>query len=98
MAARFLPAAESEFLREVDYYSKQREGLGVRFRLAVMATVEKAATYPARGAPSHHGTRSRMVDGFPFRLIYRESGTELVVVAVSHQRRRPGYWADRQAP
>lgn len=94
-AVRFLPAAESEFLKEIEYYSGQRGGLGVRFRLAVMVAVEKAAAYPLSGAPSPRGTRGRLVSGFPFRIIYRENDGELLVVAVAHQRRRPGYWTGR---
>ncbi len=28
---RFLPAAEAELLKEVDYYSNVRDGLGIKF-------------------------------------------------------------------
>jgi hypothetical protein len=28
--------------------------------------------------------------------VYAERGGEIVIVAVSHQRRRPGYWRGRQ--
>jgi hypothetical protein len=47
------------------------------------------------GAPSHNGTRSVLVKGFPFSVIYRASEAELLVVAVAPHRRRPGYWLAR---
>jgi len=92
---RFLPAAEAEFLKEIDYYSNVREGLGIRFQLSVMAAVGKAAANPSGGAPSRKGTRIRLVKGFPFSVVYRASDVELLVVAVGHHRRQPDYWLQR---
>ena len=92
---RFLPAAEAEFLREIEYYSNAREGLGIRFQLSVMATIGKVVANPSGGAPVRSGTRSRLVKGFPFSIVYRVSDNELLIVAVAHHRRRPEYWAQR---
>jgi toxin ParE1/3/4 len=92
---RFLPAAEIELLKEVAYYSKARSGTGVRFQLAVQATVSRAATHPLGGAPSHKETRSMLVKGFPFSVVYRASEQEVLVVAIAPHRKRPQYWASR---
>ena len=70
---RFLAAAEIEFLREVAYYSKARTGVGIRFQAAVQAAVSRAATHPLGGAPSHKETRSALIKGFPFSVVYRSS-------------------------
>ena len=94
---RFLPAAESELLKEVTYYSNLRNGLGIRFEHAVESAVKNAVSNPSGGAPSPKGTRSRLVKGFPFSVVYRASDTEILVVAVMNHRRQPGYWADRIA-
>lgn len=93
--ARFLPAAEAEFLEEVAYYSNLGEGLGIRFQFSVLSAVTKASENPLGGAPSHKGTRSRLVKGFPFSIFYRASADELLIVAVGHHRRRPEYWFQR---
>jgi hypothetical protein len=37
----------------------------------------------------------RLVPGFPFGILYRIDAHEIVVLAVMHLRRRPGYWMDR---
>ena len=94
---RFLPAAASELLKEVAYHSKVRDGLGIRFEHAVESAVKNAVSNPSGGAPSPKGTRSRLVKGFPFSVVFRVSDTEILIVAVMHHRRKPGYWADRIA-
>ena len=94
---RFLPAAESELLKEVTYYSNLRNGLGIRFERAVESAVKNAVSNPSGGGPSPNDTRSRLVKGFPFSVVFRASDTEILVVAVMHHRREPGYWADRIA-
>ena len=94
---RFLPAAEAELLKEVAYYSKARERLGVKFAHAVEIAVRNVLANPVGGVPSAKGTRSRIVKGFPFSVVYRVSDLELLVVAVMHHRRDPGYWTARIA-
>ena len=32
---------------------------------------------------------------FPFRIVYRSIGDRVLVVAIAHAKRRPGYWRDR---
>jgi len=95
MRARFLPAAEIELLKEVTYYSKARAGTGLRFQAAVQAAVSRVSTHPLGGAPSFKETRSILVKGFPFSVVYRPSMHELLVVAVAPHRKRPQYWALR---
>jgi len=92
---RVLPEAEAELLHEVGYYSNARTGTGVRFQAAVEASIQRASRHPMGGAPSHKETRSVLVKGFPFSVIYRASEAELLVVAVAPHRRRPGYWLAR---
>ena len=92
---RFLPAAEIELLKEVTYYSKARKGTGLRFQAAVQAALSRAATHPLGGAPSFKETRSVLVKGFPFSVVYRPSQNELLVVAIAPHRKRPQYWAPR---
>ncbi|MGE3809565.1 MAG: type II toxin-antitoxin system RelE/ParE family toxin [Gemmataceae bacterium] len=92
---RFLPSAEIEFLREVVYYSQTRSGAGPRFQAAVQAAVSLAANHPLGGAPLINGTRSILVRGFPFSVVYRASAQEILIVAVAPHRKRPYYWASR---
>ena len=92
---RFVPSAELELLKEVAYYSKGRSGTGVRFQAAVEAAVWRATHHPLGGAPSFNETRSILVKGFPFNVVYRASAREVLVVAIAPHRKRPEYWASR---
>ena len=92
---RFLPDAELELLREVAYYAKARSGVGMRFQAAVEAAAKLAMAHPLGGAPSFADTRSVLVRGFPFSLVYRATPDEVLVVAIAPHRKRPQYWASR---
>jgi toxin ParE1/3/4 len=83
MRLRFLPDAQAELLHEIEFYSKAREGSGIRFQAAIEAVIERASHHPLGGAPSPHSTRSMLVKGFPFSIVYRTSGDDLLIVAVA---------------
>lgn len=42
--------------------------------------------------------RRTRVGKFRYSVIYRINGDEIQVIAVMHQRRRPGYWKTRAKP
>lgn len=94
-SVRFLPAAETELLREVAYYSIARTGAGLRFQASVEVAIARAVHHPLGGAPSFKETRSILVKGFPFSIVYRPSAHEVLVVAVAPHRKRPQYWSSR---
>jgi plasmid stabilization system protein ParE len=95
MSFRFLAPAEAELLEAISYYSSIGAELGLRFESEVSAAVRGAVAHPERGAPRSKNTRRWLVKGFPFGVIYRESEVEILVVAVAHERKRPGYWSRR---
>ncbi len=42
-----------------------------------------------------HGTRRYLLRRFPFAIVYREAAGGVLVVAIAHAKRRPGYWHAR---
>ena len=40
-------------------------------------------------------TRRALVARFPYQLVYRIRPAEIVIVAIAHLKRRPGYWKTR---
>ncbi|MBI3461482.1 MAG: type II toxin-antitoxin system RelE/ParE family toxin [Planctomycetes bacterium] len=36
-----------------------------------------------------------MLPRFPYRIIYEVRSDEIVILAIAHNRRRPGYWSRR---
>lgn len=56
----------------------------------------RAVEAPAVGAPYVAGTRRLLARRFPYAVVYRVRGEQVVeIVAVAHYRRRPGYWRRR---
>ena len=93
---RFHDDARVEFIDEVAYYEDIQRGLGERFRVSVEAAVALAAALPYAGSPHRYGTRRVFPKRFPYAVIYAVQATEIVVFAVAHFKRRPGYWRGRR--
>ena len=93
MTFRFLPPAEEELLEAISYYAAIQSKLGIRFEEAVAEAVRNLVVNPERGAPRSRSTRRWLVKSFPFGVINRVSESEILIVAVAHQRKRPEYWA-----
>lgn len=93
--ARFVPEARREFLAEVAYYDKAQPDLGARFASAVEEAAARALAFPLAGTPAIAGTRRVILKDFPFSIFYRPEGDGIIIFAVSHQARRPGYWGNR---
>ncbi len=92
---RFLAAARRELLAEVLHYNEIEAGLGAKFARAFEEALAIAVQFPLAGSPGPAATRKVILKGFPFSAYYLEEGGEIVVVAVAHHSRRPGYWMDR---
>lgn len=65
------------------------------FAKEVRRVVELVVTQPTLGAPGRYRTRVVPLHKFPYSLIYRIQADTLRVLAIAHQRRRPGYWGKR---
>jgi plasmid stabilization system protein ParE len=78
-----------------EYYERQASGLGREFLAEVQRTVHGIVQNPGAGPVVQQPFRRRFLLGFPFSILYRVDTHEIVIVAVMHLRRRPGYWAGR---
>jgi plasmid stabilization system protein ParE len=93
----FHPAARAELLTSVSYYDEQADGLGRQFTDEVERAVDLLSEQPGLGAPiiGTEKLRRWSLRRFPHYLIYRAEPNTLLILAVAHQRRRPGYWKER---
>lgn len=89
--------AEAELREALAYYESQRAGLGGEFRRKFEAALRRVCENPkAYAAEDDPAVRYCPLHKFPYTLVYMEFDDRIWVVAVAHQRRRPGYWARRQ--
>ncbi len=95
MTVGFHPAADEEFRAAASYYESRVPGLGEEFIAEVERTCTLLEEYPDLGPGLDPLHRRHSLRRFPFALIYRIDGSELRIVAVAHESRRPGYWRSR---
>ena len=93
--ARFVAPARREFLAQLVHYDLQEAGVGARFAAEIEAATARAIAFPLAGSPASKNTRRVFLKGFPFALVYRPDADGVVVFAVAHHARRPGYWSSR---
>ena len=92
---RFLPPAEEELTEASLYYETASAGLGLDFLSDLQLTVGAIREHPEIGQSAGRIFRQTSFRRFPFLLIYVEEKNDIVVIAVAHQKRRPGYWRKR---
>jgi plasmid stabilization system protein ParE len=91
----FHPEARNEFEQDIDFYNLRVPGLGDEFCAAVRDASQKIQTDPLRFPRRKFGTRRLLVRRFPYAVVYREDPSRILIVAVAHGARRPGYWHER---
>ena len=98
MIVRLHRLAVAEIDHEVDYYEAKQLGLGAELEDEIDAVLELIVGFPL-AAPQWKDRADRRVavlDRFPFTLPYQLVGGEIVVLALAHTSRRPGYWSRRR--
>lgn len=95
MSIRFLEVAGQELDDAVSYYNQQARGLGDAFVLEVVSAIERIRRFPEAWHPMGAEVRRCRLRRFPHGLIYALENDEILIVAVAHGQREPGYWRDR---
>ena len=92
----FHPEADAEFEEAALFYETRMIGLGKFFATEVERTIALVREFPEAGSPMGRQLRRVLVARFPYSVVYRYDAGSIVIVAVAHQRRRPGYWRQRR--
>ena len=97
MTVRLLAEAEAELDEAVAHYEALSAGLGAEFAADIRAGLALIEEYPDGWQLLGRRVRRYRLRRFPFGLVYAPLHPEIVVVAVMHLHRRPGYWKERLA-
>lgn len=97
---RLEPEAEAELHAAAQWYDAQRPGLGSEFvatvgRVFTTLADPHAVGAPVPGLPMEHPARRVVLRRFPYTVVFLEKDAVVRILAIAHQRRRPGYWAER---
>jgi toxin ParE1/3/4 len=93
----FHPLAEREFIAAARFYETRAQGLGADFIRQVERALSEIVARPKAGRPFAGTTiRRRLIQRFPFGIVYELESANISVIAVMHLRRQPGYWQWRR--
>jgi plasmid stabilization system protein ParE len=92
---RFLDPAEEEMIEASLFYEAASLGLGNDLLDDVQRVVDSLREHPYLGHTVDINLRRMLLHRFPFSLIYSIEPDAILIVAVAHYGRRPGYWQDR---
>jgi hypothetical protein len=95
MIVRILSCAEEELVQAVSYYNEQCPGLGFEFAAETKAALARVTDFPDAWPRFSPRTRRCLLDRFPFGVLYRWDGEEILVLAFMHLQRSPTRWQDR---
>jgi plasmid stabilization system protein ParE len=93
---RFHPDAYAELEEATLFYEGRMAGLGRFLAAEVERTIALVREFPEAGSPVGPAGRRVVIARFPYAVIYRQDANGIVIVAIAHQRRRPGYWRRRR--
>ncbi len=98
MQIRLLEIAAIELDEAVTYYNSEHTGLGDEFIIEFANSLERIKAYPQAWQPFTQNTRRCQLRRFPYGIVYQLLQTEILIIAISHLHREPGYWKDRLTP
>ena len=95
MRYEFHPEALEEYDEAAHFYAQQQPGLELRFIVCVERAIEIIREDPLRWRPFEEDIRRCLTRVFPYGILYTIERDFILIVAVAHCSREPGYWKHR---
>jgi plasmid stabilization system protein ParE len=91
----YLPQAVAEAEAAARWYAERSPTAAARFSLELDEAEIAILRAPEAWPTADSDNRRYLLRHFPFSVVYRIEPQRVVIVAVAHGRRRPGYWKRR---
>lgn len=95
MTIRFHPEATAELDDAIRQYSRVRPDIGLNFQQEASGGLDVILGWPNAWPRVEADARRYRLRQFPYGIVYKAYRDRIVVYAVMHLSRRPGYWVDR---
>jgi plasmid stabilization system protein ParE len=95
MTLVYHPGAVEEYEQAVDFYAEISPQLAARFISEIQSRIALIKESPERWKRLRGEVRAIQARVFPFQVLYRSSPDRITVVAIMHEKRKPGYWLNR---
>jgi plasmid stabilization system protein ParE len=93
---RFHREADQELGEVLDWYYERSEAAAQAFALEIDHALRTIRQAPLRWPTALRGARAFVLDRFPYTVFYRVGADNVLITAIAHQSRRPGYWRHRK--
>lgn len=95
MRFEFHPEALAEYEEAAHYYAGCQEGLELRFIASVESAIRQIVDSPTRWRLFEQDVRRCLTKVFPYAVLYTVESDFVLIIAVMHCHREPGYWRQR---
>jgi plasmid stabilization system protein ParE len=92
---RLHPDAQGEFDLAIEWYERERPGLGETFAFRVKEVFERISKVPKIHGRVFRNVRGALVRQFPYAVYYRVESHAIEVLSVFHTKRHPREWQSR---
>ena len=94
-ALEYLDEAIEEAEAAARWYADRSSSAAAGFADEIDSAIAAIEQNPEAWPAYEHGTRHYLLRRYPFSVVYRVEAARILIVAVAHGHRRPGYWASR---
>lgn len=84
-----------ELNEAIEWYETHEPGLGLDFATEVHAAIQRALAFPLAWQEMGGDIRRALVYRFFYGILYVPEQDQILIIAVMHLHRQPGYWQDR---
>lgn len=95
MTYLFHPDARLEYRQAAMFYETRRSGLGGTFTAEIEAAISRIVEAPEQFRVIEQDIRRCLAHVFPYGVLYTVEHDFILIIAVAHASRRPGYWQER---
>ena len=93
------PLARLEYIEAADWYQARSQRAADRFVSEVEHNLAQIGLNPSRYGWYDDEFREAILRRYPYSVVYQvDPSGDVLIVAVAHSSREPGYWRDRTSP
>jgi len=96
-AIEFLEEAVADAEAAAIWYAERSPKAALAFTREIESAIAEILRLPDAWPPFLHGTRRFLLKRFPCSVVYRATPDRILIIAVAHGYRRPGFWRKRLA-
>lgn len=95
MKYKFHPEALTEYREAALWYANRERPVAQKFIIAIEDAIHRVVEAPSRWRLVDEDVRRCLAHIFPYAILYTIESDYILIVAVMHLSREPGYWHDR---